>query len=157
MNLEANTRIALIYLIFFLTSAFIAFLLFMFLPSDVGAQGHLFGINFNATGATAAFIISFLVLHFGYTHFFPKTKHILLEGNVLDEAGSGVAAARVSVSQERGETLTDSGGYFGVRVNNRDSWTLKAEKDGYELREAAIVKANKTHEPINIILKKKQN
>jgi hypothetical protein len=156
MNLKANKTMAMIYLAFFIVSALIAFVLFKFLPgSSADAGGSLLGIDFKAGGAIAGFIISFAVLAFLYHHFMttPVTG-LRISGNVFDAEENPLKGVTIAVDPERGSVLSDDNGRFEMEVSERDKWTVRARKSGYD-NGKVDVDANQIHEPVRILLKKK--
>ncbi|MGH8553024.1 MAG: carboxypeptidase-like regulatory domain-containing protein [Methylococcales bacterium] len=156
MNIKVYITMALIYGLFFLISAAIAFALFKFLSSGAEARGTLFGVDFNVTGALAGFIVSFLVLHYAYSHSVPgPVSEVILSGNVSDAQDNPVKDAVVWVKgQSLGDTGTDTNGWFRIKLEGQPPWTVGARKKGYESGKIQI-DADQTHKSAEIMLKKK--
>jgi hypothetical protein len=152
MNLPGNTRMAVIYGVFVVLSALMAFLLFKFLPSSAEAEGQLAGLAFKAGGAIAGFLASFWLLHLAYSqHTLPA--RLAITGNVLDEQERPVKGATVWVDGVDRRKSSDDTGWFSIEVDNQPEWTVRAEKAGATGN--LTLDANAIHRPARIRLKKK--
>lgn len=154
-GLEQPIIIAIIYIIFFIISAIIAFTLFKYLPGSTAAtEGSIRGIAFKAGGAFAGFLISFIVLHLAYTSIILPIR-LNITGNVFDEDKNPIPNAEVSVDGVDRYKYTDKNGWFTIEVNRQREWTVRAREP--KLFQPSFITTNpsKIDKPIVITLKKK--
>lgn len=99
---------------------------------------------------STAFVLGLLVSHAGYTA--AQTTPATISGRVLDQSGSNIVAATVSISEFGRTATTDSSGRFRFADVPRGTLTISARRIGYAPIATRVTVAGTSETTLDLVL-----